>query len=838
MGRKIYFAGLLIGLLLSSCAVKNSSSGFLSFFESGSDRSETESSSSKGSSSISSASSNSHSASVSGESSSLLSASSTIQSSSLSGESSSSANETGSEYSVSSFSSLPDRWELFGKSDTSYTETSYNGGVMRISHTNPSVTEAKYYGALYRIATDREYTDFNFEIKLKMTDPQSDSRWLGIMYHTQTEGAFLTGYMANFRYNGNSASSAVTANPTAFKDDSPTVAPEKFSDGNYHTIKIEMNGNNVSHYIDSSLIKSWDVTSKDSLFEKTLRHGGFALIVNRSTVSIEHVKIDGTLYDGNEEETVITDNTLASTYSAKTGLTNEPTVICDIKNETVFDRIIAAGSGGIRPSNVILHLDSSCFVTDEDGKPFLSFEEAYSALNHHAIPIAYLKDMHAANAFIDFMQTKIDILDIAVMSDDASLIKSVRTALPKIRGIVSFSQTSIVNLYDEIVKPTNESYATVAVIKESIASYANVSYIQSRFLTVWVEAEQEDLLNIYQCVNSGAYGIIASDFASIFNALENYPENSYSRTIFNVAHRGLNGYNENSVSGTKAAIEAGATHIELDGKLTKDGHIVMIHDSDVSRVTNGTGKIEDMTLNQAKELSLDLFEEEKIPTLEEIIEAIGTAEIVLIFELKTNDLNLVDALKSVLDAFDFYDRIVVISFHENSLAKMKELLPEVATADLNPVSSATFASYLGTLCSLNTVLDNEWDYAWDYEHERGWVFNELFLRDRGIVGWYYTFENIEDIEKVAKGGFVGITSNIAESYSDKVKFLSPSEKTINDLTVGDAISLTATLYSGKTTELEGKVFYIRDLGTRYAVFASAETEENYVLYTQMFYIPK
>ena len=822
MKRKCIFTGLFIGILLSSCTVKNSSSELSSLFESKPNSSQIGSSSSKESSSFSSVNSNS-------------------QTSSMSNESSSSGSKDNGleyEYSISSFSSLPEHWELFGKCDTSYTETSYSEEVMRISHTNPSVTEAKYYGALYRIATDREYSDFSFEITLKMTDPQNDSRWFGILYHTQMEGAFLTGYLANFRYNGNSASSAVTANPTAFKDDSPTTASEKFSDGNYHTVRIEMKGNNASHYIDTSLIKSWNVTAKDSLFGKTLRHGGFALIVNRSTVSIKNLKIDGVPYDGNEENTVITDNTLATTYSAKTGLTNEPTVICDIRNETVFNQIIAAGANGKRPSNIILHLDSSCNVTDEDGKAFVSFEKAYSDLAHHTIPIVYLKDEDAANAFVEFMQTKIDILDIAVMSDDTSLIKSVRTTLPRIRGIVSYNQTSIVNLYDEIVKPTNESYATVAVIKESIASYTNVSYIQSRFLTVWVKAEQEELSDIYQCVNSGAYGVIASDFTTVFNALESYPEHSYSRTIFNVAHRGVNGYNENSVSGTKAAIEAGATHIELDGKLTKDGRIVMIHDSDVSRVTNGTGKIEDMTLSEVKELSLDLYEEEKIPTLDEIIETIRDSEIVLIFELKTNDLNLVNALKFALDTFDFYDRIIVISFHENSLAKMKEILPEVATADLNPVSSATFASRLGTLCSLNTILDNEWDYAWDYENERGWVFNELFLRDRGIVGWYYTFENVEDIEKVAKGGFVGITSNVAECYSDKVKFLNPTDKITKDLNVGDMIPLNATLYSGKITETEGKVFHIQDCGTRYAVFASAEIEENYALYTQMFYISK
>jgi hypothetical protein len=222
-----------------------------------------------------------------------------------------------------------------------------------------------------------------------------------------------------------------------------------------------------------------------------------------------------------------------------------------------------------------------------------------------------------------------------------------------------------------------------------------------------------------------------------------------------------------------------------------------------------------------------------------MIEAIRDSDVVLIFELKTTNADIVDVLKSVLDEYNFYDRIVVISFHEDLLAKMKKVLPEVATADLNEVSASTFQSKLGSFCALNTVFDNEWDYAWDGERERGWVFNEIFLRDRGIVGWYYTFTSIEDVDKVAKGGFIGITTNVADQYKDRVKQLSPTEHTNVDApVVGNEIALTATLYSGERKEVKGKIFYVEELDDCYAVIASAEVEEDYILYTQIFYIAK
>lgn len=841
MKKKSFLSALfLFTLLFTACTGKTSSSSSLPVSSSGTNDSSAQngSSSSHTSEDFSSngASSENSSSKESESSFSSVSSENSAQSSSSSETSSGGDSPVDAAYSVSSFTDLPDNWELFARSDVNSTATTYPDEAMQITHTNSSVTEAKYYGALYRIATDREYEDFTFEITLKMTQPQSATRWLGILYHTQMSGNYLTGYMANFRYNGNSASSAVSANPTGFKDDTATAAPVKLSDENFHTIRIEMNGTEASHYIDSQLIKTWDVTSKDAHFGGTLLHGGFALIVNRSTVSVQSVKIDGTLYEGGEN-TVEKDTTLASTYRAESGLTNAPTVVSDIQNEAALNRIVAAGANGKRPSNAIFHLDEAGYVTDSDGKAFVSFESAYASLAHHVIPVVDVETEGAADAFVRFMQNQLNILDIAVMSSKPELVQKVRTALPKIHGIVSFVGATVQNLYTDIVKPTNESYAKTALIDESTATIENVSYLQARFLSVWVRAASPKNADIYQCVNSGAYGIVSDDYTAVLNALATYPAGSYSRTIFNVAHRGLSGYNENSLSGTRAAINAGATHVELDGKLTKDKQIVMMHDSDVSRTTNGTGTIENMTLAEVEGLSLDLYGEEKIPTLNEIIDVLRETDVVLVFELKTSDQGLVDALKNVLDKTDFYDQIVVISFHEGSLARMKAVLPEVATADLNPVSSATFNDYLGSLCTWNTVLDNEWDYAWDFERERGWVFNELFLRDRGIVGWYYTFENEADMKKVIQGGFIGITTNIAEIYSDEIRCLTPSGNA-SSLQVGDAISLNGIRYSGESTVLEGKIFFIEDCGASYAVIASAEVDQNYTLYTQIFYVTK
>ena len=50
------------------------------------------------------------------------------------------------------------------------------------------------------------------------------------------------------------------------------------------------------------------------------------------------------------------------------------------------------------------------------------------------------------------------------------------------------------------------------------------------------------------------------------------------------------------------ALEAGVDGIELDINMTKDGHLVIIHDTSVDRTTNGSGLVQNHTLRELKEL--------------------------------------------------------------------------------------------------------------------------------------------------------------------------------------------------------------------------------------------
>jgi glycerophosphoryl diester phosphodiesterase len=89
-----------------------------------------------------------------------------------------------------------------------------------------------------------------------------------------------------------------------------------------------------------------------------------------------------------------------------------------------------------------------------------------------------------------------------------------------------------------------------------------------------------------------------------------------------IAHRGFSGrYPENTLLAFRKALEVGADMIEFDVRVSRDGELVVMHDPTVDRTTNGSGRVETLTLRELK--MLDAGMGEIIPTFSEVIEELG-----------------------------------------------------------------------------------------------------------------------------------------------------------------------------------------------------------------------
>jgi len=149
------------------------------------------------------------------------------------------------------------------------------------------------------------------------------------------------------------------------------------------------------------------------------------------------------------------------------------------------------------------------------------------------------------------------------------------------------------------------------------------------------------------------------------------------------AHRGASLYApENTLAAFRLAVEQGADAIELDAKLSADGHVVVIHDQTVDRTTDGTGRVGELTLDALRRLDAGShfgpeFAGEPVPTLEEVFAAVG-AHLPINVEL-TNYASLRDRLPEkvaeLVRRHGLEQRVLFSSFNPLALIHVRRELP-------------------------------------------------------------------------------------------------------------------------------------------------------------------
>lgn len=162
--------------------------------------------------------------------------------------------------------------------------------------------------------------------------------------------------------------------------------------------------------------------------------------------------------------------------------------------------------------------------------------------------------------------------------------------------------------------------------------------------------------------------------------MKNYWTQS-NQNIFVAAHRGWSAaYPENSMIAFQKAAELGVDQIELDIRVTKDNVLVVFHDETVDRVSNGTGKVCDFTLEELQKLDIGIkrgeeFAGTKIPTLKEFMEYMKTLpDMTVDFEIKEYDrgaplseryMAICERILAMIAEYGLEERCVVNSFGAN-----------------------------------------------------------------------------------------------------------------------------------------------------------------------------
>ena len=158
-----------------------------------------------------------------------------------------------------------------------------------------------------------------------------------------------------------------------------------------------------------------------------------------------------------------------------------------------------------------------------------------------------------------------------------------------------------------------------------------------------------------------------------------------------IAHRGDSAHRpENTLAAFAGALELGVSAVELDIQLTRDGHVVVIHDPALERTTSGRGDVRQMTLAEVRAVSAGYPERfggewtgERVPTLAEALALLRDRARALI-EVKAESVTAdetggVEALAvEEIRRSGMADRVALISFDQRAILRLRQLAPDIS----------------------------------------------------------------------------------------------------------------------------------------------------------------
>jgi len=159
-----------------------------------------------------------------------------------------------------------------------------------------------------------------------------------------------------------------------------------------------------------------------------------------------------------------------------------------------------------------------------------------------------------------------------------------------------------------------------------------------------------------------------------------------------IAHQGGDGlWPGDTMYAFEQAAELGVDVLEMDIHISKDGVLVVMHDETVDRTTNGTGSLEEMTLEEIKGLDagFDWSPDDgatypyrgqgiTVPTLEEVFEAFPGYHMTI--EIKQTERSMAEPFCSLIREYGMQDNVLVASFHDERMDEFRQVCPEVATS--------------------------------------------------------------------------------------------------------------------------------------------------------------
>ncbi len=624
------------------------------------------------------------------------------------------------------------------------------------------------------------FGDAIFSARVKITKQTAASRFGAMIFRLQDPSGKKIPYMQTaFRYN-------ISA------DNGLEIAERTSGDKWNVTQKTSVSGISGGSYFDVTAnfcgdLSTSTVNGKTYLTEKNTPYnaGAMGFQVRGARLTVDSVKITV----NPESKVSKPEPQLRDTRDPESNIALEPALITEVKTSAELKALETT-----LPSIAILDaaFENNTFGVILDGK-FTKVEDA--AVCERVIP-AYRVDSSSEALALGQYAKSLELCDAYVIASDPALIKDARSKCNMLYGMLdatNFTYNDDEDLRGKLI----ECGARGAILSDAQANRNFVSYLQDRYLVAWQIVTEKDISAV-SAINNGVLGLVTPDVKATEECFTKYyGKNTLIRTPEIIGHRGVpSKAQENSLAGAELAFELGATMVECDIYLMKDGNIVIMHDSTLDRTTNGSGNTASQTAETIKNYVIDSYNgaSQPIPLLDDFFEKFaGTGEVIVI-ELKSSDTKMAAPLANLIKKYKMERQVVVIAFNKSMIDAIRKADPAISvnflTSDINADESRSLEvakSVLSNVIPINT--------AYSPNQSSGTLGPNLYtdLAVRGVTLWNWTVNDQDNFNSYFISGIRGITTNYSQWAQNYVEDFSMH------LSTDGIIELTATTYSGGTS---------------------------------------
>lgn len=662
---------------------------------------------------------------------------------------------------------LPDQWKV--------TEGTASVQEGKLTLTSPSSSKP----ARVQIPLNVNKGDYIFEADLTFQSAVEDTRWASLMYRIQNDNypyyqfAIRRGTTAL-----NGLEFAIRNSNNQWEVPDTNFYGEPLAFGKPYRIKVIASGNRVQQYVNDELVINTDLATQWS-------QGDIGFQVNGATVHFDNVRLT---LDPAELPSMDHDVPFLAD-EPETGIVHAPIAMAQAKSLEELKQLDLSGV-----TSVLLPV-----------KEIHTLEEMLKEIQNKAIPILQIEEPGWEASVAELLKAN-QIDDVHIVSSHPAIVKNIKQAYGKVRGAIlnqqeSFTQEEL----NQLVQKVHGNEAKVAVLSPEAIRPEVVHYLHKRAISVWAMGGK-DPIDAHCLIHAGVNGIISKEPQSVVHALGQYPQNTLTQRPVIVAHRGVPSLApENTMASYRKAYELGADIIETDIQLTKDGEIVIMHDTTVDRTTNGKGAVKNLTLEQIRQLDAGSkfspeFQGEKVPTLREFLQEFKGKDVVLLIETKAKGLE--QKMVEQIEEEGMTGQVLVQSFYADSVAATHQIKPEIGLGYLYSAASPTTEK--ARLIQAEKILKYGLMLNSTLNASEGSLNPEYmdYMRQRGMSTFNWTFRSEGAFKHYLEEGGTGPITDFTQWMSEAPIGLETANPKIN-LKAGEiaTVEAFAAYRSGQTAAI-------------------------------------